>query len=413
MRAPFIAHRRALQDAIRAGIDRIAVFAGNPAGLKMPMPGQRPKFGASQTELSVALAACRSALIGVGIMSAMVNVLYLTGSFFMLEIYDRVLPSRSIPTLVGIIVLAAVLYIAQGVLDLIRGRIMVRIGASLDESLSGRVFDTIARLPLKIGQRTDGLQPLRDLDSIRSFMSGLGPIALFDLPWMPFYIAICFTFHPLIGLTALVGAIILVIVTLLTEFKTRAPTKEATGLATARNSLAETSRRNAEALVAMGMVSRVASRWEESNRKYLASQQRMSDVVGGFGAVSKVLRMMLQSAVLGVGAYLIINQMATAGIIIAGSILAARALAPVDLAIANWKGFVAARQGWARLTQILKLMPEQSAPMSLQAPVKNVKVENGAVTAPGTQKIVAQEVNLSLERGNGLGIIGQIGRAHV
>ena len=339
----------------------------------------------------------------------MVNVLYLTGSFFMLEIYDRVLPSRSVPTLVGLIVLAAGLYMAQGVLDLIRGRILVRIGESLDESLSGRVFDTIARLPLKVGQRNDGLQPLRDLDSIRSFLSGLGPIAMFDLPWMPFYIGICFMFHPLIGLTALVGAIVLVAVTLFTELRTRAPMKEATSLAIARNGLAETSRRNAEALVAMGMVGRVANRWEDSNRKYLDSQQRVSDVAGGLGAISKVLRMMLQSAVLGVGGYLVIYQMATAGIIIAGSILAARALAPVDLAIANWKGFVTARQGWHRLTQVLKLMPEKSAQMALHRPAKNLTVENAAALAPGTQKIVAQDINITLEKGNGLGIIGPSG----
>ena len=161
-----------------------------------------------RSELSSALKRCRNAFIGIGVMSGMINILYLTGSFFMLEVYDRVLPSRSMPTLVGLVVLAAGLYMAQAVLDLIRGRILVRIGASLDESLSDRIFDTIARLPLKVGQRNDGLQPLRDLDSIRSFLSGLGPIALFDLPWLPFYIAICFAFHPLIGLTALVGAII-------------------------------------------------------------------------------------------------------------------------------------------------------------------------------------------------------------
>ena len=409
MRGSFIALYRKLQDAMRAGVDRAGLLPQDAAGPKKPMPGPRPAHGAPRTELSAALGACRSAFIGIGVMSGMVNVLYLTGSFFMLEIYDRVLPSRSVATLVGLIVLAAGLYMAQGVLDLIRGRILVRIGASLDESLSGRVFDTVARLPLKVGQRNDGLQPLRDLDSIRSFLSGLGPIAMFDLPWMPFYIAICFAFHPLIGFTALVGAIILVIVTVLTEFLTRAPMKEATSLAISRNGLAETSRRNAEALVAMGMVGRVANRWEESNRKYLDSQQRVSDVAGGLGAISKVLRMMLQSAVLGVGGYLVIYQMATAGIIIAGSILAARALAPVDLAIANWKGFVTARQGWHRLTQILKLMPEQSAPMALHGPAKNLTVENAAVVAPGTQKIVAQDINITLEKGNGLGIIGPSG----
>ena len=393
---------RALQGAIGEGFDRLR---NRPAaGSTKAMSGPRP--GASHSEVSAALAACRGAFIGVGIMSAMVNILYLTGSFFMLEIYDRVLPSRSIPTLVGIIVLAATLYIAQGVLDMIRSRILVRVGASLDESLSPRVFETIARLPLKVGQRNDGMQPLRDLDSIRTFLSGLGPTAMFDLPWMPFYIGICFMFHPLLGLTALLGAIVLVGVTLFTEMKTRTPMKDAMGFATTRNALAETSRRNAEALIAMGMLGRVAKRWQDANSHYLEGQQRVSDVAGGLGAASKVMRMMLQSAVLGVGAYLVINQLATAGIIIAGSILAARALAPVDLAIANWRGFVAARQGWLRLNQLLKLMPRQSAPMALNPPSKSLKVDNAAVVAPGTQKIVAQDITITLEKGNGLGIIG-------
>jgi ATP-binding cassette subfamily C protein len=229
---------------------------------------------------------------------------------------------------------------------------------------------------------------------------------MFDLPWMPFYIGICFIFHPLIGLTALIGAIVLVTVTLFTEMKTRAPMKGAMGFATVRNGLAETSRRNSGALISMGMLGRMTKRWHDSNNRYLDGQQRVSDVAGGLGATSKVLRMMLQSAVLGVGAYLVINQLATAGIIIAGSILAARALAPVDLAIANWKGFVAARQGGTRLAELLKLMPEQAEPMALNAPSKTLKVEGASVAAPGTQKIVAQDITISLERGNGLGIIG-------
>ena len=361
------------------------------------------------SELSGALRACRSAFIGIGVMSAMINILYLTGSFFMLEVYDRVVPSRSVPTLVGLVVLAGVLYLAQGVLDTIRSRILVRIGSSLDEALGARVFDAVARLPLKVGLRSDGMQPLRDLDSIRSFLSGLGPIAIFDLPWMPFYIAICFVFHPLIGITALGGAIILTVVTILTEYATRAPLKEATGLAVARNSLAEASRRNAEVLTAMGMRERMARRWDEANKKYLQSQRRTSDVAGGLGAMSKVFRMMLQSTVLAVGAYLVIYQLATGGVIIAGSILAARALAPVDLAIANWKGFVAARQGWSRLNQILGLMPAASVPMALQPPTRTITVESAAVVAPGTQKAVAQDIQFTLERGNGLGIIGPSG----
>ena len=149
-------------------------------------------------------------------MSCMINLLYLTGSIFMLEIYDRVLPSRSVPTLVGLVVLAGGLYIAQGVLDLIRGRILGRIGTSLDEALNSRVFETVVRLPLMVGARNEGLQPLRDLDNIRSFLSGMGPGAFFDLPWLPFYLAICFAFHVMIGLTALVGAVILVTLTIVT-----------------------------------------------------------------------------------------------------------------------------------------------------------------------------------------------------
>ena len=177
--------------------------------------------GVRRSELGEALRACRNAFIGVGVMSCMINLLYLTGSIFMLEVYDRVLPSRSVPTLVGLVMLAGGLYIAQGVLDLIRGRILVRIGTALDEAINARVFETVVRLPLMVGGRNEGLQPLRDLDNVRSFLGSMGPGAFFDLPWLPFYLAICFAFHWLIGVTALVGAIILVALTLITEFLSR------------------------------------------------------------------------------------------------------------------------------------------------------------------------------------------------
>src|SRR6202161_954482 len=276
--------------------------------------------GVRRSELGDALRACRGAFIGVGAMSCMINLLYLTGSLFMLEVYDRVLPSRSVPTLVGLAILAGGLYLAQGVLDLRRSRILGRIGTALDESLNSRVFDAIVRLPLTVGARNEGLQPLRDLDNIRSFLSGMGPSAFFDLPWLPFYLAICFAFHVLIGLTALVGAIILITLTVVTEYMSRAPARDAMGLAARRNDLAATSRRNAEVLVAMGMSGRLTRRWGEGQQSYLAGNQRASDIAGGLGAIAKVLRMTLQSAVLAVGAYLVIHQEATAGIIIAGSL---------------------------------------------------------------------------------------------
>src|SRR3984957_6664891 len=217
--------------------------------------------GVRRSELGDALRACRGAFIGVGVMSYMINLLYLTGSLFMLEVYYRVLPSRSGPTLVGRAILAGGLYMAQGVLDMIRVRILGRIGTALDEALNARVFETVVRLPLLNGGRSEGLQPLRDLDNIRSFLGGMGPSAFFDLPWLPLYLAICFAFHVLIGVTALVGAIILVTLTVMTEFLSRAPARQALGLAARRNDLAAASRRNAEVLVAMGMSGRVSPRW--------------------------------------------------------------------------------------------------------------------------------------------------------
>ncbi|QND75596.1 type I secretion system permease/ATPase [Tardiphaga robiniae] len=363
----------------------------------------------ARTELGDALRACRGAFLGVGLMSCMINILYLTGSFFMLEVYDRVLPSRSVPTLVGLIILAGGLYVAQGILDLLRGRILVRIGSSLDEALSPRVFQTVVRLPLIAGGRNEGLQPLRDLDNVRSFLSGMGPSALFDLPWLPLYLAICFAFHPMIGVTALVGAILLVGLTILTEIMTREPAREANGLAARRSGIASASRRNAEVVVAMGMAGRLTQRWREANETYLAGNQRTSDVAGGLGAIAKVMRMILQSAVLGVGAYLVINQEATAGIIIAGSILSARALAPVDLAIAHWKGFVTARQSWHRLNGLLYALPDQAAVTQLQNPSQKLTIEGVSIAPPGEQKITVSDITFALVAGNGLGIIGPSG----
>jgi ABC-type protease/lipase transport system fused ATPase/permease subunit len=239
-----------------------------------------------RSELGEALRSCRNAFIGVGIMSCMINILYLTGSIFMLEVYDRVIPSRSVPTLIGLIILCGALYAAQGILDMIRSRILGRIGTSLDEALNARVFQTIVRLPLMSGVRNDGLQPLRDLDAVRSFLGSMGPGAFFDLPWLPFYLAICFAFHWLIGVTALAGAIVLVTLTLITEFTSRRPAREALTLAARRNDIASTSRRNAEVLVAMGMSGRLTKRWSEANEKYLSGNQRASDVTGGLGAIA-------------------------------------------------------------------------------------------------------------------------------
>src|SRR6185295_815091 len=188
--------------------------------MSAPRPAARP---APSSELRDALSACWHAFIAVGLMSGLINVLYLTGSFYMLEIYDRVLPSRSVPTLVALSILALTLFAFQGVLDVIRSRVLVRIAAALDERLNARVYDIVVQLPLRSRMPGDGLAPLRDLDQIRSFLVTTGPLALFDLPWMPIYLFICFLFHPWIGVAAVCGAIILASLTIFTELLSREP----------------------------------------------------------------------------------------------------------------------------------------------------------------------------------------------
>jgi PrtD family type I secretion system ABC transporter len=366
-----------------------------------PFPGQK----ARSTELRDALRMCWSAFAGVAALSGVINILYLTGSFYMLEVYDRVLPSRSIPTLVGLSVLALTLYAFQGVLDVLRSRILVRIGRALDERLSARVYDVVVQLPLRT-RAPDGLVALRDLDQIRSFLSSGGPPALFDLPWMPIYLLICFIFHPWIGIAALIGAMILASLTIFTEVFTREPTRAATTHAAQRNSLADAGRRNAEVMRAMGMAGRMGVMWGDANAKYMASQSRVADVAGGLGSFSRVLRFTLQSLVLGLGAYLVIQQQATAGIIIASSILVSRALAPVELAIANWRGFIGARQSWRRLTDLLGTLAQENEPMSLPPPRASLTVENVAAAPPGVQRVVVQDVSFGLKAGQALGIIG-------
>ncbi|WP_147048037.1 type I secretion system permease/ATPase [Methylobacterium gnaphalii] len=348
----------------------------------------------------------RRAIIGLGLMSGLVNILYLTGSFFMLEVYDRVIPSRSVPTLLGLAILALLLYAFQGGLEILRARALVRVGATLDEALSPRVFDTVVRAPLVGTMPGDGLLPVRDLDALRTFLSGPAPSALFDLPWMPLYLGICFLFHPLIGVAALFGGFALVALTILTDRMTRAPAQKATGFAVRRNALAEAGQRNAEVLAALGMREVFARRWTNASRDYLQTQQIVADVGSGLGAVSKVFRLALQSGVLALGAYLVIQGEASSGIIIASSILVSRALAPVELAIANWRSFVAARQSWHRLDHLFATLPRLPERNTLPAPSQRLSVQSLSVAPPSVQRVVLHDVSIELEAGDSLGIIG-------
>jgi ATP-binding cassette subfamily C protein len=363
------------------------------------------KSSTPPSELATALAGYRHAFIGIAVFTAAINVLQLTGSLFMLEVYDRVLPGRSVPTLVAISILALVMFGFQGLLDFVRGRVLVRIAGSVDQSMSHRVFDLAIKLPLK-AVTPASFQPVHDLDRIRSFMSTVGPAAFFDLPWMPLYLGICFLFHPLIGWAATMGGLLLIAITIATEYLSRKPARDAVGVADRRMALAEASRRNAEAVQAMGMGGRLSRLWSDHNQRHLAVQQRVADIAGGMSALSKILRTILQSAVLAIGAWLVINQQATAGIIIASSILTSRALAPVEVALSQWRGFIAARQSWRRLNGLLAAIPAEQARMELPTPRATLTLEAVGINPPGTNRIVVQGVAFQLKAGQGLGVIG-------
>jgi len=342
--------------------------------------------------------------MAAALMSGMANVLLLTGSFFMLQVYDRVLPSRSVPTLVGLAILAAVLFMFLAAIDSTRARLMARIGNYLDGALSGRAYQ--AGLRISVVDQARGSLPGRDLDQIRSFLQSPGPAAFFDLPWVPFYAALCFLFHPWIGYAVLLGAVLVIIPTLCTEITTRSAGKRIQEIGLKRQSLAEASRRNSEIILAVGMTSAMTDRWMALNERFAAEQQRMSDVAGGFGAITKAVRMALQSGVLGLGAYLVIQGESTAGIIIASSIIAARALAPVEQTIAHWRHFVAARLSFARASRHLAMAPPEARHTALPKPCESVAVEGVEVTPPRTQRPVISDVFFRLKAGQAVGIIG-------
>ncbi len=344
--------------------------------------------------------------LSVGVFSGLVNVLALTGSIYMLQVYDRVIPSRSVPTLVGLTILMVVLYTAHGLLDLVRSRILSRIGVHTDKLLRDKVFKAMQMLPLRSRQAAESIMPVRDLDQIRAFLSSMGPTALFDMPWMPVYLALIFLLHPTLGLFATAGALLLVLLTLLTDLKTRGPSKEAATTGAARQMFGEAVRRNAEVIQAMGLGDRMAERWKAISARNLSANLTASDAAGGIGTLSKVLRMVLQSGMLGLGGYFTIKGELSAGGIIAASITLSRALAPVEIAIANWRGFVGARQSVARLDTLISAMPDDAEVMELPRPSKALTVKGLAVAAPGTMQPIVQNVSFQLEAGAGLAIIG-------
>lgn len=363
--------------------------------------------GVSNSIIAQSLAALRSAFFGIGILSLPINLLMLTGPLFMLQVYDRVLASGSAPTLVVLAGLVGGLYIFYGLLEGIRSRVLLRIGQRLDAQLSGTSFACSVSLPILIGRRAEKLDPVRDLESVRQFLSGPGPAAIFDIPWMPVYLGIIFVFHPILGLVATGGALVICVLIGLNEWVSRKPSAEASLQSVQRAALVEQGRRNAEAITAMGMLATLKQRWDSFNGGFLAKQRRAADRTNAFGTIIKTFRFMLQSAVLGIGAWLAIAQEITPGVMIAASILTSRALAPIEQAVGQWRGFIAARQGFRRLRDVVENRPQEPERMELPVPSKALRVEN-LVSGPADHPVL-QNVGFSLKAGDGLGIIGPSG----
>jgi ATP-binding cassette subfamily C protein len=342
--------------------------------------------------------------------SGVINVLALSGSLYMLQVYDRVLPSQSVPTLIGLSVLLLLLYVINGGLEFIRSRIMARIGTRLDVALSPRVFKVVQLLTLRNGAAGNGMQPLRDLDSVRNFVSGPGPQALFDLPWIPVYLLFVYFLHPVLALIAVGGALLLIALAFLTEYRSAGPLRAASQSGSERMALAEAARRNAETLTAMGYDAYIRQRFTRLNEEHIAHQLAASDAAAGIGSISKCIRMILQSSVLGVGAYLVIQNELSAGAIIAASITVSRSLAPIDTAIAQWKNFVSCRQAARRLGTLLLTAPEEEERIvDLPAPRERLDVAHLVIAPPGNGEPILKDVSFSLDAGDALGVIGASG----
>ena len=354
-----------------------------------------------------AIKSLRAAFFTVAAASFLINMLMLVGPLFMLQVYDRVLPSRSVPTLIGLLSIAVVLLVIQGAVDTLRSRLLSRMAEAYDGAMRGMVFDSVQFAALN--RNTDGLQIMRDLDTVRGFIAGSGPVAFCDLPWTPLYILVCMLFHPLMGLAVATGAVLLILMTAAAEIMTKKPTLSLIGLASSRRMTAETAYHHAEVVQAMGLQGRMAGMWAQQTEAFLGAQRRVADLTGGFGSASRFLRMTLQSGVLALGAWLVINQQATAGVMLAATILSIRALAPIELAIGNWRSFIAGRDSFRRICEAVAAMPAKADMTALPTPSRQLSVNAISLMAPRSDAVVLHDVSFTLNAGNAVAVVGPSG----
>lgn len=369
----------------------------------------RARHQAGTAELRAALDGSRRLLIGVGIFSFFVNLLMLTGPLYMLQIYDRVLTSRSEATLVAISVLVVMLYALSGVLDHARARVMARIGAKFQSLLDRRVFEAVLRRSIAPDERTKPATGLRDLESIQRLFSSPALFSFFDMPWTPVFLAVLFLFHPLMGWAAIFGGAFLIFLTFLNQWVARRPLTEANQASAEAEVFAESLRREAELVQGLGMRDSALARWRARRDRSLVATIEASDTSGTISNISKSFRFFMQSAMLGIGAWLVLQGEVSPGMMIAGSILLGRALAPIEQAIAQWALVQRARQGWTQLGELLEKTPVEPERTQLPRPRAILEAEQITVVPPGEKVATLRMISFRVEPGQAMGVIGPSG----
>ena len=356
------------------------------------------------TGLNAVLTRCRKGLIAVGLFSMAINLLVLTSSIYMLQVYDRVLSGRSVETLIYLTLMAACALATMGALDAIRSRVLVRLGTWIDRALSPSVFQKALDNSVRgIPYRSEAL---RDLATLRTYLGGAGIMALFDAPWLPIFLVFIFLLHPLLGVFSLLAAAALLALALVNSFQTLENLKRANLASTKAYQNAEAGFRNAEVIDGMGMSPALLRRWDAINAHVLHFQERASDTAGLITACTKSLRMFLQVAVLGLGAWLALRQELSSGSIVAASIIMSRALAPVEQAVASWKQTTGAREAWKRLATMFQVPPLHPPSMPLPRPKGYLNIDSLIYTPAAARYPVLRGVSLSLAPGEALAIIG-------
>jgi len=359
----------------------------------------------AQTKLEKVLKDTRRSFIFVGVFSFFINMLMLTPAIYMLQVYDRVMISQSIPTLVFLTMIVAVMFLTMGVLEVIRSRILVRIGNKMDMQLNDHLFDVIFRQS-RLSPATTNSAPITDLMKIRQYMTGNGVFAFFDSPWFPVYLFVMYIFSVWFAIFTLFAALVLLSIAVINEKSTKKDLANANQMNNLSMQYINKNLQNAEVIHAMGMNNHIKQRWLTKHYDFLYTQSLASDNAGKWSNMSKTLRQFFQSLTYGIGAYLAINGEISGGVIIAGAVLMGRALAPLDLLINSWKGFADAKGAYKRLNELLAQIPEIPETMQLPAPEGEISVENIVVTPPLSKIPALKGISMSIPKGVTVGIIG-------